>query len=68
MLSSIIDSKGVSLHTEHFYILKMSKCTKVGHCPTLSLAPGSQKQLNDVMLSIPPPAVAQSIVARETSD
>lgn len=78
LLSPRTDSKGVSLQTEHFHILEMSKCpgtssnryisTKVGHYSTLCLAPGSRKQLNDVTLPIFPPAVAQSIVARETSD
>lgn len=78
LLSSRTDSKGVSHQTEHFHIFEMSKClgastnmyisTKVGHYPTLFLAPGSRKQLNDVTLPIFPPAVAQSMVARETSD
>lgn len=78
LLSSRTDSKGVSLQAEHFHILEMSKCpgtsanlyisTKVGHYSSLCLAPGSRKQLDDVTLPIFPPAVAQSIVARETSD
>lgn len=50
LLSLRTDSKGVSLQTEHFHILEMSKCpgtstdwyisTKVGHYSTLCLAPG----------------------------
>lgn len=44
------------------------KVYKAGHYPSLCLAPGSQKRPNDVTLPISPPAVAQSIVARETSD